>query len=448
MQRPSLLLVAWYFPPDGGAGSQRPASFARHLPDLGWETTVLTRSSDHPRSRYEPRDDGLLESIGDASRLIRVEERAPLELPHGGVERTIASSCGPFCSSIEHTCERLDPDVVLITMSPFITASVLPALRKLGRARIVLDLRDPWALDPWPDRPFWRQPGELRRMREALDLVDGVVLNTPESLLRIRRVLGPGLALDLERRAIVVTNGFTASDFSGPAPGPSEPLEIIHCGTFLCEHASSQRTPVRRVVDRLRRIGQPRLDRSGRTPEHLLAAAGLLRRTDPSIHERLRFHFIGQADDRLRDCVARSPCPEQVELRGYLEHSRMVERLRTASALFLPCGALPPSSRELIVPGKTYEYLASGRPILAALPPGDALDLVSSMPGCYPCVPNSPESSAESIRELDRDLSAGALDGLADRRANGLAPYERGHLAERLSGFLNRILALPATCDS
>ena len=70
------------------------------------------------------------------------------------------------------------------------------------------------------------------------------------------------------------------------------------------------------------------------------------------------------------------------------------------------------------------------------------------MPGCYPCVPNSPESIAESIRELDRDLSAGALDGLADRRANGLAPYERGHLAERLSGFLNRILALPATCDS
>src|SRR3954468_9547286 len=36
-----VLIVAYYFPPLGGAGSLRISGFAGHLPEYGWEPTVL-----------------------------------------------------------------------------------------------------------------------------------------------------------------------------------------------------------------------------------------------------------------------------------------------------------------------------------------------------------------------------------------------------------------------
>src|SRR3954447_12979096 len=36
-----LLIVAYYFPPIGGIGSIRLVRFAEHLPEFGWDVTVL-----------------------------------------------------------------------------------------------------------------------------------------------------------------------------------------------------------------------------------------------------------------------------------------------------------------------------------------------------------------------------------------------------------------------
>src|SRR4051812_26870198 len=53
---PRLLVVAYYFPPIGGIGSIRLARFGEHLPEFGWETTVLapkeTPHAGDPQLRY------------------------------------------------------------------------------------------------------------------------------------------------------------------------------------------------------------------------------------------------------------------------------------------------------------------------------------------------------------------------------------------------------------
>ena len=63
-------------------------------------------------------------------------------------------------------------------------------------------------------------------------------------------------------------------------------------------------------------------------------------------------------------------------IHGYVTHLQALTLIRSADLLFLPMQNLPPGRRSSTVPGKTYEYLASGRPILGAVPPGDALDLL------------------------------------------------------------------------
>jgi glycosyltransferase involved in cell wall biosynthesis len=64
---------------------------------------------------------------------------------------------------------------------------------------------------------------------------------------------------------------------------------------------------------------------------------------------------------------------------------------------------LPEGRRVSIVPCKTYEYLASGRPILAAVPDGDARDLLAEADGTFLCRPADTGSMAAAVAaELER----------------------------------------------
>ena len=39
---PNVLIVAYYFPPWGGAGVQRTLKYVKYLPHFGWQPVVLT----------------------------------------------------------------------------------------------------------------------------------------------------------------------------------------------------------------------------------------------------------------------------------------------------------------------------------------------------------------------------------------------------------------------
>jgi glycosyltransferase involved in cell wall biosynthesis len=60
---------------------------------------------------------------------------------------------------------------------------------------------------------------------------------------------------------------------------------------------------------------------------------------------------------------------------------------------------LAPGVRATIVPGKTYEYLASGTPILAAVPDGDARDLLGEAGNAMLCRPDDVEGMARALLE-------------------------------------------------
>lgn len=438
-----MLLVAWYFPPDGGAGSQRPHSFATYLPSLGWDLSVFTRRKDHSRSRLESRDDGLLAESNPQVPVFRVQETGPTDGLDGYAEKYINSKAGPFCSQLCTRVEQEQPSVVLISMSPFMLSSVIPRLRATSKSRIILDLRDPWALDYWPtiSRRYARTQHSL--MLQSLAQADGVILNTNQARKELLSVLGPQLPKDLEDRSTVIENGFTRNDFEGSVKPYTDHLLITHCGTFLCEQLKSRKSLLKRFKQKVCLHSRGPVDRTGRTPYYLLEAAGLLAKSDPEIFDALRFRFVGHVDNNLRACIDRSPCPEKVELSGYQPHSTMIEYLRSSTALFLPCGQLGESVRELIVPGKTYEYLASARPIVGALHPGDALDLIMEAGGNHPCLPCSSESIASALRALHAEWSSGVLSGPVPRDPSFLQRFDRAHLATRLSEFTDKILSLP-----
>ena len=132
---------------------------------------------------------------------------------------------------------------------------------------------------------------------------------------------------------------------------------------------------------------------------------------------------------------------------GYLPHDQTLDLLRTADLLFLPMHDLPPGVRAGLVPGKTYEYLASGRPILAAVPDGDARDLLEEAGGAVLCRPADVDAMAAAIgKELER-FRAGDPAGVP--RPEVVARYEYRVLAARLAAVFDQVLERePAVVES
>jgi glycosyltransferase involved in cell wall biosynthesis len=271
---------------------------------------------------------------------------------------------------------------------------------------------------------------ELRRMRRALASADTVVMSTPEAVRRVRRAIP-----ELDAKEVVaIPNGFDATDFEPPVePRRDGAFRIVHTGYLHTELGLQQRRHPR--LKRLLGGTAGGVDFLTRSHFFLLEAVERVLRERPDAASLLEVHLAGVASDADVAVASGSPV---VRMPGYLPHDETLELLRTADLLFLPMHDLPDGVRAGIVPGKTYEYLGSGRPILAAVPEGDARDLLLEAGGACVCRPADVDGMAAAIAaELDRfraDGPAAAPDPAVVGR------YEYRELAGRLAGVFERLV--------
>ncbi len=124
---------------------------------------------------------------------------------------------------------------------------------------------------------------------------------------------------------------------------------------------------------------------------------------------------------------------------GYLDHPEAVSLIRSADLLFLPMHDLPQGVRATIVPGKTYEYMASGRPVFAAVPEGDARDILRAAGTAFICRPADDTAMAEIISDRVDALLAGDPTPVPDEEF--VRRYEYEHLARELKAFFETVVA-------
>ena len=259
-----------------------------------------------------------------------------------------------------------DVDLIYGALVPYESAEATARLaREIGKPWIA-DLQDPWALDE-----MWIYPSgvhrcrDLGRMRRILNSADAVIMNTPEATERVlKRFPEP-------RRRIVVSipNGFDRADFVWPGHTPCRCC-VQNRSHRLSAHgtrpaappygASAPRSPRRSHPGCRHPHPLTRISSRGITAPNCRATAP--ERSDRTPFGR-RTLSRGQGD-RCEVSVRSSD--------GYLAHDESLALVRSADLLLLPMQDLPAGTRAGLVPGKTYEYLASGRPILAAVPEGDA----------------------------------------------------------------------------
>lgn len=334
-----VLMLTSTFPPVVGAGTRRPAAFARHLADAGFAVTVVTLSPDG-----HAQDPSLLRIVPDCVRVERVALHAS-----GPRARRLLTSLRPITRRwpvgrwrlrwppvVQH-CRRViareRPEVLWATGPHFEMLQVAAHLGTEHRIPFVADYRDPWSYG-FMSRARGPLTAWFERAEEksVLSRAHAAVFTSAPTADRYRR-LYPCLA----PRITVVCNGFE-SDQTVDEP------RLRHDGPVLLRYVG--------------RLGEDR------RPDAFLHGLRLLLERRPDLAPRLAVRFTGECDD-LAEMVATARLGGVVRLEGPVPYDASLRLMRDADALLLLQTLEGPGSD--VISGKVYEYLAARRPILGVV---------------------------------------------------------------------------------
>jgi glycosyltransferase involved in cell wall biosynthesis len=433
-----VLLVAYYFPPIGGGGVQRAVKFARYLPDFGYEPVVLTGPGG-AQERWAP-EDATLAAETAGTEIHRVPGPEP-RLTAGWKRRAerLLDLTTPFANWWSDGVVRLGRevaptvDVMIGELVPYLTAEPVQKVAEETDVPWVADLQDPWALDEmWLYPTFFHRYRDLRRMRRALESADAVIMNTPEATARVARRF-PAIAGKL---APAIPNGLDSSDYPQATQlrQRRETFRIAHSGYLHTEDGLKHRR-ARRVREFLGGAPVRGVDILPRSHVFLLEAIDRLVAREPELVDTIELHLAGVLSDADKEIAARSPV---TRLHGYLTHTETVALLQSADLLFLPMQDLPVGVRAGLVPGKTYEYLGIAQPVLAAVPDGDARDLLTEAGNAFLCRPTDVTGMAEALAARIADWRRSVPP--PPPRRDVVARYERRRQTKELARVLDRAI--------
>lgn len=426
----SVLIIAYDYPPRGWSGVQRTAKFARYLPEFGWRPRVLT-----PREWFlpGPLDPTLLDEVAEVP-VVRTDIRTNegfVEMFRRGA-RWFEPALRLLGKDAEWVAEGLRwrygrwlvpdyaagwvvpavraglrmiraerPDVLFATTPPSSAIVIGAILSTLTRVPLVLDFRDLWARYPNPvETARWRE-WLVPHMERFVVRCASAVVNVTEHNRRVMQSDHPGPERRLFR---TIYNGYDRDDLPR-AVGDSQDrrgdrMTLSYVGSLY----------------------------GRQTPEYLLAAVARLREDE---RRWLRLRFVGHPGD-YEDMLRERRWADVVDLAGVVHHDEAVREMVAADVLWLVIGV----GGEGVLAGKVYEYMASGRPILATVPEGAEVSRLLERAGGATIVGTADVAGIASA--LGRMIAAwreGAL--VADRDTGFVESFERRELTRRLAEVLD-----------
>lgn len=366
--RERALLVAYAFPPVGGAGVQRMSKLAKYLPLQGFTPQVLTVANpsvpltDESLARDLPADLEIIrarslepgyaakkvawEAAADAKpkarqRVVRFASGLVRQLAFPDIQLLWMPGAHAALGSVLLRANA--PDVVLISGPPFSQFLLAPLART--RAAVVLDYRDEWSLI--------RDSYEMTRSNVARivgDPLEALLLKTAHMVTTATEEFRQNL-LDrfkfLDPSSVVaIPNGYDPEDFPSALPSPPRDRFVVsHVGTVF----------------------------KLTSPKGLLGAIKRLHATEPELAKLMSVKFVGRIVD-LEAGLFEGMDALGVERIGYLDHDEAIRAL--ASSHLVLCVLDDTPGVERIYPAKIFEAMAIGRPSLTLAPEGALSRLV------------------------------------------------------------------------
>jgi glycosyltransferase involved in cell wall biosynthesis len=340
-------MLAYFFPPNSSGGVPRTVHFVKYLDRLGWQSTVIAPAwpgaaadanvgfsavvppgAEVVRAGRGGDDDWVWKALRLIPRVWRVEQ--PLREAFQYPDRFVKWNRDALPLAREVLARRRH-HVIYSTSPPVTSHYIALRLREEFGLPWVADFRDPWTDNvlEYGDPPSWRRRIDRRLQRRIFESADCIVANTEAN--RVVLVEKHGVPPD---KVTTITNGYDEDDFRGVhGEPPAERFRITYCGSFYSTY----------------------------NPSAFLAALKkfLTREPDARLVLTLAGDACRWAGDNIRDPDLSSS--SRLELLGYLSHREVCAVLVSSHWLLHTY----PAGISYSIPGKLFEYLRSGRPIIA-----------------------------------------------------------------------------------
>jgi glycosyltransferase involved in cell wall biosynthesis len=422
-RRPKLLFLARAFPPLRVTACVRTWNLAKYLARLGWDITVVTPHPSVWRHVDSPEEtDAHLKRAG--IRRLLTGHRWRCLLPNstsswnrgpgwllGGVCRRVARHLAidngiGWAQAAERACATLtadDADVILATGSPFAAFGLAKRLSdKLGRP-YVLDYRDPWTGNPHVDRPA--RSSVIREEERLLRGSAAVTIVSPSwaGALDGRFHLGTKLH--------VVTNGYDPEELVDVTPHVFDHFAVVYAGSFY---------PPKRTI------------------APVMVALKRLKGVENGSRGEWYFHYYGRHENHIREEAQRNGVMDRIVLHGHVPRAEALSAVRGANVTVVITSVAEETTMEDrgIVPGKVFETLGLGTPMLLIAPPDGDIATIADSAG------------------LARRFTGRDIDGMASFLGEAMAAkvpgsgdhkiYAWTNIAQRMDTVLRRVLkAMP-----
>lgn len=399
-----LLLISYYFPPQTSVGVFRLERFTQYFKNFGIDPVILTVKNPCPQFHpytgpsnmpaqevyrpaatvefpvYRIHEDRavkrvwqwptrLLKGIGKISGMATLQDESTIaprfwyiDMEWGWIR--------PARRQALALIKEYKPDAIMVSCPPFSSAKIGVWLKKKTGLPLILDFRDGWvASSPYMNHIAKR---DASKEKHILSYTDQLIVTSDQDASTYRKILG-------HDKVSLVYNGYNTT-CATPAKikiKPQGTLVILYLGAWGV---------------------------FGRSPATLLKVLS-------GVDFPWKLISIGSTNQMVAHYAKQFQVMPHVELVPNQPRAALPPWIAKADALFLIKGTpLDAQKPDTHIAAKTYDYLATGLPVLGVLPTGDTKDMLQRYAAqSYIAPPNAPEQLEINIRKLHMDKTSGNL---------------------------------------
>ena len=361
MKPEKLLIITYYWPPAGGPGVQRWLKFVKYLPDFGIQPIVYVPEN----PTYPIVDENLVNEVSDKAIVLKHKIFEPYQLASFfSKNKTKKISSGiipnqkrqsfldkmllwirgnlfipdarvfwvkPSVKFLEKYILENDIDTIVTSGPPHSLHLIGLKLKHKLNVKWFADFRDPWTTIGYHKSlrlSNYAAKKHKKLERQVLNAADTIIVTSNTTKTEFQAIT--------QRPIEVITNGYDTENVVKQAMDTK--FSLAHIGSFL----------------------------SDRNPQLLWESLVELISEIPDFGSHLEIKLIGAVSQEVLETIAQFGLNPYLNNLGYVSHSEAIAHQRKSQVLLLI--EINSEDTKSIIPGKLFEYMVSGRPIVAIGP--------------------------------------------------------------------------------